>query len=65
MILVASTILTAVGNTGALLLIAREMGVEILGALGFLLSYIGLFFFVGDLANGLAFSKVLSKQESP
>lgn len=60
-ILVASTILTAVGNTGALLLIARNMGVEILGALGFMLAYVGLFFFLGDLAYGLAFVKVLDK----
>ena len=60
-ILVASTIFIAVGNTGALLLIARNMGVEILGTLGFLLSYVGLFFFVGDMAYGLSFEKVLEK----
>lgn len=42
-------------------MIARNMGIEILGSLGFMLAYVGLFFFVGDLANGLAFSKVMAK----
>ncbi len=59
--LVASSILTAIFNTGALLLIAREMGAELLGSLAFLLSFMGLFFFIGDMGNGLAFENVLAK----
>lgn len=60
-ILMASTFVTAIANTIALLLIAREMGPAILGTLGFMLSLIGLFFFVGDMGNGLAFLKLLDK----
>jgi O-antigen/teichoic acid export membrane protein len=60
-ILMASTFITAIANTIALLLIAREMGPEILGTLGFILSFIGLFFFVGDMGNGLTFLKLLDK----
>ncbi|MCK5639338.1 MAG: hypothetical protein KAJ19_01020, partial [Gammaproteobacteria bacterium] len=58
--LVVSSILTAIFNTGALLLIAREMNAELLGSLAFLLSFVGLFFFVGDMGNGLAFEKLLA-----
>ena len=58
--LIASSILTAIFNTGALLLIAREMGAELLGSLAFLLSFVGLFFFMGDMGNGLAFEKLLA-----
>jgi O-antigen/teichoic acid export membrane protein len=59
--MVASSFMTAIFNTLALLLIARNMGPEILGTLGFLLAFMGLFFFVGDLGNGLAFERVLAK----
>ncbi len=59
--LVASSILTALFNTGALLLIAREMGAELLGSLAFLLSFVGVFFFMGDMGNNLAFENVLAK----
>lgn len=59
--LVVSSFLTAIFNTVALLLIARNMGPEILGTLGFLLAFVGLFFFVGDMGNGLAFERVLAK----
>ena len=58
--LVVISILTAIFNTGALLLIAREMGAELLGSLAFLLSFVGLVFFVGDMGNGLAFEKLLA-----
>jgi len=58
--LVASSILTALFNTGALLLIAREMGAELLGSLAFLLSFIGLLYFISDLGNGLAFENLLA-----
>ncbi|MCK5309349.1 MAG: hypothetical protein KAJ64_01760 [Thermoplasmata archaeon] len=59
-VLVASGILTAIFNTIALLLIAREMGAELLGVLGFLLSFVGLLYFAGDMGNGLAFEKLLA-----
>ncbi len=59
-VLVASGILTAIFNTIALLLIAREMGAELLGTLGFLLSFVGLMYFIGDMGNGLAFEKLLA-----
>jgi O-antigen/teichoic acid export membrane protein len=59
--MVASSFMTAIFNTVALLLIARNMGPEILGTLGFLLAFVGLFFFVGDMGNGLAFERVLAK----
>jgi O-antigen/teichoic acid export membrane protein len=57
----AASFLTAIFNTVALLLIARNMGPAILGTLGFLLSFMGLFFFVGDLGNTMAFEKVLAR----
>lgn len=57
----ASGFVSAVFNTVALLLIARDMGPEILGTLGFLLSFVGLLFFVGDMGNSLAFRRVLEK----
>jgi O-antigen/teichoic acid export membrane protein len=60
-ILVAGTFITAIANTLALLLIAREMGPGILGSLGFMLSFIGLVFFVGDMGNTFAFTRLLDK----
>lgn len=57
----AVSFVTAILNTVALLLIARNMGPEILGTLGFLLSFLGLFFFIGDMGNGMAFENVLAK----
>lgn len=60
-VVMAGTVLTAFFNTLALLLIAREMGADILGSLGLMLSFVGLFYVLGDMANGLAFSKVLDK----
>ena len=57
--LVVSSILTAIFNTGALLLIARQMGAELLGSLAFLLAFMGMFFFLGDMGNGLAFENLL------
>ncbi|MDO9537989.1 MAG: lipopolysaccharide biosynthesis protein [Thermoplasmata archaeon] len=60
-IMVGSSFMTAIFNTVALLVIARNAGPEILGTLGFLIAYMGLFSFVGDLGNGLAFERVLAK----
>ena len=57
--LVVSSILTAIFNTGALLLIARQMGAELLGSLAFLLAFMGMFFFLGDMGNGLVFENLL------
>lgn len=57
----AASFLTAVFNTVALLLIAREMNAEILGTLGFLLAFVGMFFFVGDMGNSLAFERLLAR----
>jgi O-antigen/teichoic acid export membrane protein len=57
----ATSFLTAVFNTVALLIIARQMGAETLGTLGFLLAFVGLFFFVGDMGHALAFERSLAK----
>ena len=57
----AASFLTALFNTVALLLIAREMGNEVLGTLGFLLAFVGLFYFTGDLGNGLAFERLVAR----
>ena len=50
------------------MLIAREMGAdvpgghaELLGSLAFLLTFMGIFFFMGDMGNNLAFENVLAK----
>ena len=52
---------TAILNTIALLLIARNMGPEILGTLGFILSFFGMLFFLGDMGNTMAFESVVAK----
>lgn len=57
----ASASASAIANTIALLLIARHMGSEILGALGFILAFMGTVFFVGDMGNTLAFTKAVEE----
>ncbi|MBA3044773.1 MAG: lipopolysaccharide biosynthesis protein [Candidatus Thermoplasmatota archaeon] len=60
-VMMGASFLTAIFNTVALLLIARKTNPEILGTLGFLLAFMGLFLFVGDLGNGLAFERLLAR----
>ena len=57
----ASGFASAIASTLALFLIAREMGAEILGSLGLMLSFLGLFSFVGDMGNALAFSRLVEE----
>ncbi len=58
--IIASSFLVAIANTIALLYIARNLGTEMLGALAFLLSFVGLFAIVGDLGNAFAFQAAVS-----
>lgn len=57
----ASAFASAIANTIALLLIARHMGPEILGALGFILAFMGTVCFVGDMGNTLAFTRAVEE----
>jgi len=59
--IIASSFITAIFNTIVLLYIARNMGVEILGAFGFVISFVGLASFVGDLGYAHSFHLVLEK----
>ncbi len=56
-----SSFVTAIFNTVALLAIARNAGPEMLGTLGFALSLIGLFLFIGDVGYGHAFERLLAR----
>lgn len=60
-VLVASSFLTAIFNTVALLAIARNLEVTTLGALGFALSLVGVISFVGDMGYTHAFLRALDK----
>ncbi len=59
-LLIASSFLVAIFNTVALLYIARNLGTEMLGALAFLLSFVGLFAIVGDMGHSFAFQAAVS-----
>ena len=52
---------TAIANTIALLYIARHLGPTILGAFAFVLSFMGLVAFFGDMGYAHAFSKAVEK----
>ncbi|MCK4757588.1 MAG: polysaccharide biosynthesis C-terminal domain-containing protein [Thermoplasmata archaeon] len=59
--LIVSSFLIAIFNTVALLQIARNLGTEMLGALGFVLSFVGLFYFIGDMGNAFAFQTAVDR----
>ena len=60
-VMMGSGFVTAIFNTVALLIIARNAGPTILGSLGFMLAYMGLFLFIGDLGYGLVFGRLLDR----
>ena len=62
--LVSSSFLTAIFNTIALLAIAKNMDITTLGALGFILSFIGMITFIGDMGYTHAFIRALDKGHS-
>ncbi|MCK5038025.1 MAG: polysaccharide biosynthesis C-terminal domain-containing protein [Thermoplasmata archaeon] len=59
--LIIGSFATAIFNTMALLFIARSLGVEMLGALAFLLSFVGSVVFIGDLGSVFALQATVDK----
>lgn len=59
--MVSSSFLTAIFNTIALLYIARNLGTELLGAFSFIISFVGIFSFLGDMGYSHAFIRAVDK----